>query len=134
MPKIWEHPFEYQNATNSHATQQSTYFIHGTIIYQRNFVPPDMDFIGTGSDMRLNDFSYYTVKYKAFLQNFHWFPLREFPIFLGILVFYWIKSHRWDTTGITLSNLNQMSSAFLRWYILLLHNVKFTLHYPRWVW
>ena len=134
MPEIQEPTFVYWNAKNSHATKHSPYLIHGTIIYQTNFVPPGRDFIDMGSDIRLNYFPYYTVNIKTSLKNYHWCPLKTFPMFLDLLLFYWRKTSRQDTTGITLSNLNQMYSRFLRWYILLLHNMKFNLDFSRWAW
>ena len=115
IPMIWEFPFAQWHATNLHASEQSPYLILGAMSERRNFFPPGRDFIGMGAKRRLTFLfmSYWTK--RASFQNFLWGPPVASPILFGVGGFFGRWTSRCETTGLTWSNLEWISSRSVLW-------------------
>ena len=115
IPLIWELPFSQWHATNFHASEQSPYLILGAMSEWRTFVPSGRDFIGMGAERRLTFlfFSYWTK--LASFQNCLLGPPKASPIFFGVGGFFGRWASRCETTGLTWSNIEQVSSRYVLW-------------------
>ena len=71
---------------------------------------------------------------EASIQNCLWRPFKPSPMFFGVIGFFGIKNLRCETTGLTWSNLDQISSRSFLWQLFLLHRLIFTLDFPSGFW
>ena len=75
--------------------------------------------------------SYFTN--KASLHICLWGPLIASPILFGVIGFYGRITSICETTGMTWSNLDQIYSKYVLWYLLLIKILILTLYSPHWV-
>ena len=84
--------------------------------------------IGMGSKRRLTFLFLSYFSNKAYFQNVIWGPFRASQMFFGI------KTSRFETTGLTWSNMERIPSRYALWYILLMYRLKLSLDYTHQVW
>ena len=108
-------PISQWLATNSHASEDSPSLILRAMSEWRNCVPSRRDLIGMGTERRLTFLflSYFTNK-----TSFHhciWGHYKPSPILFGVGDLFEIQISRCETTGLTWSNLDQISSRSVLW-------------------
>ena len=101
---------------------------------QRSFVPSGGDLMGMGAKIRIIFLFLSYWKNNASFQNFIWRPLRAPPISLGVRGLFGRLNSRFKNTGMIRSNLEQIYSRSVLWWILLPHRMILTLDFLCWVW
>ena len=134
IPLIWELPFAQWRAKHFHASEQSPYLILGAMSNWGTFFPSGRDLIGMVDERRLTFmfFSYWT-NMNSF-HNYLWGPFKPSPIFFGVGGFFGRRTSRCETTGLTWSNMEWISSRSVLWCIFLLHRLILILDFPRGFW
>ena len=87
-----------------------------------------------GSWKKANIPVFFILKKITSFHNCLWVQLKPSPILFGVRGFFGRLTSRCETTGMTWSNLERISSRSVLWYLLLLHRLIFILDLPRGVW
>ena len=100
----------------------------------RTFVPLGRYLIDMGYNRRLTFWflSYFTNKY--YLHNCLWEPFRSSPMLFGMIVLSEIITSICETTGMILSNMEQISSISVLWYLFLIHRLILAVYFPHLFW
>ena len=115
IPLIWELPFAQCRATNFHASEQSPSLILGAMSERRTFFPSGRDLIGMQAERRLTFMFLSYWKNRASLQNFLWGPFKLSSILFYFGGFFGRRTSRYETTGLTWSNMDQIYSRSVLW-------------------
>ena len=110
------------------------YIIIGSMSENMNFFPSGRDLIGMVFERRLTFLLLSHCKNEASFQNCIWGPFRASPILFGVRGLYGRGTSRYDTTGLTWSILELISSISVIWYLHLLHILILTFDFPCGVW
>ena len=112
IPLIWELPFTKFRATNFHASEQSPSLILGWMSERTTFVSSGRGFIVMGAEIRPTFLflSYWTNRYS--FQNCFWGYFKTSPILFGMGGFFGILTSRCETTGLTWSDTERISSGY----------------------
>ena len=115
IPLIWELPFSQWCAKTFHASEQSDSLILGAISEQRTFVPSEIYLIGMGSERRMIFFILSYCTNKASFHNYIWWHFKFLPMLFGVECFFGGITSRCETTGLTWSNMELISSRSVLW-------------------
>ena len=115
IPWIWELSFAKWRETNFHSSEQSPSLILGSMSEHSTFSSSGMYLIGFGDKIRL---TYLFLSYctnKAYFRHFLWWSFKPSSMLFGVGGLYGRRTSIFKTTGMTWSNIEQISSIYVLW-------------------
>ena len=91
-------------------------------------------FIGMVDERRLTFFILLILKKRVYFYNCLWGQPKSSPILFGVGGFFGIQNSICETTGLTWSNLEWISSRSVLWYLFLMNKLILVLDLTRGVW
>ena len=101
--------------------------------WTEDFFPFRDGFDWDGSRKKADFFFSYCTNKSSF-HNYLWWTFKPSQILFGVGGFSAIWNSRYETTGLTWSNMERISSRYVLWYLLLFHRLILALDSPHGVW
>ena len=104
-------------ARNHHVSEESPYFIPVSMRYLSYFVSSGNNLFSMGAE-RIYTFLFLSyLTNKSYLYSWCWRIFMDYPMFFGTIGFSGMRDYKWKTTGLIWSNMDQISSRSVRWYL-----------------